>query len=71
MMGDNGAAALSATNRIAELASASQEQHLAMLNALFLCLFGSVTTVFTSGQLRERGFDDAREPKIENYYDFL
>lgn len=70
-VGDSGAAVLAASSRIGELASASREQHLVMLYALFECLFGPVALVVTSDQLRARGFDDAKEPKICDYYDFV
>ena len=70
-MGENGAVVFRASERIGELASASREQHLALLYTLFECMFGRPAVVLTSNQLREYGFDDSKEPKIEDYYDYI
>lgn len=45
----------------------SEQAHLVMLDELFILLWGDVTTIVTSDQLRARGFDDAQEPDWLDY----
>ncbi len=49
----------------------SETAHRDMLYALFVVIFGDCHKVVTSEELCLVGFDDSREPKIEDYYDHM
>jgi hypothetical protein len=51
--------------------SASREAHLRLLESLFCMLWGAIEQPVTSADLRARGFDDASEPQLHDYYDYM
>lgn len=42
-----------------------------LLDTLFTMLYGQPSTVFTSADLLQAGFDDSAEPRIEDYWDYV
>jgi hypothetical protein len=56
---------------IFEANKASEAAHREILYALFLAIFGECQKIVTSEELRQAGFDDSKEPEIENYYDYF
>lgn len=60
-----------ASEAIADANAASTDAHWEMLLALFSAAFGECTTVVTSEQLLQAGFDDSLEPKYRDYLDYL
>lgn len=67
--GEAGKTVVRASRVIGEANVASEAAHREMLYALFQAIFGECDRVVTSEELREAGFDDSREPKIDDYYD--
>lgn len=68
--GDKGVAVRASMKKILELNKESKQVHLEMLNTLFQLMFGEVTKVVTSRDLLELGFEDSKEPKISDYWDY-
>lgn len=56
---------------IRESNQTSERAHRDMLHALFTAIFGEGDRVVTSGELRQAGFDDTREPDMDNYWDYV
>lgn len=57
--------------RINQIAEENRKAHLEMLDGLFRKIYGEVDKVFTSEDLMNMGFDDSKEPKIEDYFDYI
>ena len=66
-LGDHANPLMTAWETINTATTASEQAHLAMLDELFILLWGAITTVVTSDQLRAIGFDDAQEPDWLDY----
>ncbi|KPL90370.1 hypothetical protein [Herpetosiphon geysericola] len=66
-LGTQAAALCSHWKAIDSAAAASKHSHLAMLDELFKLLWGNITLVVTSQQLKQRGFDDTQEPNWLDY----
>lgn len=66
-LGDQAKPLLADWKTIVDSANVSQKAHLGMLDHLFTLLWGDITTVVTSDQLRAHGFDDAQEPDWLDY----
>jgi hypothetical protein len=62
---DRASAVIGEANRASEIA------HRDILNALFQVIFGECQRIVTSEELRAHGFDDSKEPDIDNYYDYM
>lgn len=60
-LGDDAQPLFAAWETIDAAAKASQKAHLMMIDELFKLLWGAITTVVTSQQLRLLGFDDSQE----------
>ena len=60
-----------ASVRIRQSNEESEEAHREMLATLFTTIFGERTQVVTSEQLLAAGFDDAEEPEISDYYEYM
>ncbi|ABX07886.1 hypothetical protein Haur_5259 (plasmid) [Herpetosiphon aurantiacus DSM 785] len=61
-LGDDARPLMAAWETITTATTAREQAHLTMLDELFRLLWGEITTVVTSDQLRALGFDDAHEP---------
>jgi hypothetical protein len=57
--------------KLEEMAEENRKAHLNLLDALFKMMSGAVDRVVTSQELREAGFDDSKEPKKADYYDYM
>ncbi len=66
---ESGKQLLATWDEVLECANQSQETYLQMLFDLFVFMFGEVSTVITSDDLKALGFDDSAEPKIWDYSD--
>jgi hypothetical protein len=66
-LGDDAHPLMAAWEIINTATAASEQAHLTMLDELFRLLWGAITTVVTSDQLRALGFDDAQEPNWLDY----
>lgn len=56
---------------IMQAVETSRAAHLGLLDELFTLLWGEIDIVVTSEQLQQLGFDDAQQPKREDYLDYL
>jgi hypothetical protein len=65
--GDVGREARRALEATRRLSAASRGTHYRLLYALFECMYGRVTTVVSSEQLRRAGFDDSKGPVPDPY----
>jgi len=54
-----------------DLAEQSRTAHYTLLDTLFKMMYGDVERIVTSEELRLAGFDDAKEPKISDYWDYV
>jgi len=59
------------SQKIREANRLSEDAHRDMLSTLFVAIFGDLSTVVTSEELRQAGVDDSREPDITDYYDYV
>ncbi|WP_110518470.1 hypothetical protein [Herpetosiphon llansteffanensis] len=66
-LGTQAATLCSHWQAIDSAAAASKHSHLAMLDELFKLLWGEISLVVTSQQLKQRGFDDTQEPNWLDY----
>jgi len=57
-------------DEIANHAAHMQDSHLRMLFALFVCIFGNVSTQVNSADLLALGFDESAAPKVSDYDDY-
>ena len=69
--GEPGEIVYQASKTIGAANRSSAQAHREMLYALFTAVFGACDRVVTSDELRGVGFDDAQEPDIKNYYDYV
>jgi hypothetical protein len=69
--GEPGRVVRQASAVIGEANTASAAAHREILYALFRAIFGECQRIVTSEELLEAGFDDAKEPDIANYYDYM
>jgi hypothetical protein len=69
--GDAGEHIKAYSRKLAKLADESRQLHMTMLDELFEMIYGKIDTVVTSEELRQAGFDDNAEPKIEDYDEFI
>jgi hypothetical protein len=66
-LGEHARPLMAAWETINTATTTSEQAHLVMLDELFILLWGDVTTLVTSDQLKARGFDDAQEPDWLDY----
>jgi len=66
-LGEHARPLMTAWETINTATTTSEQAHLIMLDELFILLWGDVTTIVTSDQLRALGFDDAQEPDWLDY----
>ncbi len=67
--GEPGQAAHRASAVIHKANADSESAHHEMLHALFVAIYGECHQVVTSEELIVAGFDDSKEPNIQDYYD--
>jgi hypothetical protein len=58
-------------HKLLDLNRESKETVLALMDELFQIMYGRVDKIVTSEMLLEIGFDDSKEPKISDYYDYF
>ena len=58
-------------DKISQLAGENQKLHFDLLCGIFNEVYGESDKVVTSADLLSVGFDDSKEPKIQDYYDYL
>jgi hypothetical protein len=54
-------------SQLSGLARETQVAYMELIELLFHMMYGEVTQVVTSDDLRARGFDDATEPQLQDY----
>ena len=59
------------SKQIDELTQSSREAHLQLIYDLFISIYGERDLVVTAQDLKAKGFDDAKKPRIEDYWDEL
>lgn len=69
--GELGRVVARASAVIDEANKASEVAHREMLDVLFKGMFGECQRVVTSEELRASGFDDSKEPDVDDYYDHM
>jgi hypothetical protein len=70
-LGPQGETIFRLNNNIEELTEKSGETHLQLLYDLFTAIYGKRDLIVTTHDLKARGFDDSKEPRIEDYWDEL
>jgi hypothetical protein len=70
-LGPQGETIFRLDNNIVELTKKSEETHLQLLYELFTAIYGKRDLVVTSQDLKAKGFDDSKEPRIQDYWDDL
>jgi hypothetical protein len=69
--GEIGQRIIAAENKAIATTNEAKAQLLEMLYIMFEAIWGKNDLVITSEELKERGFDDSKEPQIRDYYDYL
>lgn len=68
-LGSQGEKICQLSKQIEELTQSSREAHLQLIYDLFTCVYGKRDLIVTSQDLKARGFDDAKEPHLRDYWE--